>query len=1222
MIFSINSNITYSVYSISPQYAQCTTPHSANCIIFTIIQQNSMIFKTSILGISDAISQIQKISATEGLNGLFDANTVKQYTLAISGLNKQEAITLLQRQGLSKAQQAQILSSAGLLQTTKMLNASLVEEAVLNSKISGEKAEQVLTELGLIEAKTGNLIVTKECTVAEVAQALATKGIVGSDAEAILSQLGLATANTTATVSFAGLTTAIKANTIAMAKWLVTNPIGWCILAVGAIYGLIKAYDALTVSEEEMAKAHEESVQKAKDSVSEYEELKQELETIQQTYDDNEQKLKDLYKLRENQTITKAEQDYLEELEGQNEKLRQQIEYKQTLADIEAQEAEDDAVKALNEKTQDDLLTGRSTNGGATVEFDKITDAEKIKQNTATINALTADLTAYEKVIKGINLSQEEVDRYTQQLAGYQEQLNAIEGESDYANSQREFYQGKIDEIQRLLNGTLTYEEYEKAVSEATNSTQSLVKENNTLLEKVEPLNDAIKSTSGKNYELKKSNDEIIANAKDAAIGFSNYTDSLNKTSNALSDVQKSSDETDIQFSDIFALKDSEGKLNELGKINEEIDKFQSAYKGLKEAMDSYNETGTFTLDQVQEIISYGGDYLKYLMDENGNLQLNEEALNKVAIARINEMRAKALSNLMDNLDKITNEEQALSYLETQLLNTATAYDDLTANRIKAWSENALENGISQETINKVTKSFENQVSAINEMFNNISLDSIYKSSSSSAKSATKDAEQATKDYIDSYMDYMEKSLESGRIDYQTYSRDVAKFLKDMYDQGKIAAKDYHDYTKEMLEVQKSIYDKAISGIVYILDQEIDRLDKEKELIESNYQAKIDAIQSEIDALNEANEARQEQIDLEKAQYELEKAQNQRVNKVYNGEQFVYKADSSAIRDAEDEVAQRKNDIKISQLESQIKSLENAMESETKAIDDQIAKYEEYKEQIQDVADAYENAENVKYALAVTGLSSETEILQCRTDVLNTFKDNYIAIQQAIADAAWASANEQIKAAQEAEKAAQGNVGSSGKIGGTNTSVNKVEGIWDNSNSASSSIEDINSLNSYYQNAKKKQYSNSVKKKKYGTGTDNAEPGWHIVSENGKEIIRDNYGNAFVTNGETMYPFEGGEIVINASETEKILANMDNITPLQNYANPLSGLNFQPIDYSSMVMSNLNLPDFSKLAMNRGESTTISIGDIHLHEVQNVPDFAKALQKHLPNISVQYNGKH
>ena len=356
---------------------------------------------------------------------------------------------------------------------------------------------------------------------------------------------------------------------------------------------------------------------------------------------------------------------------------------------------------------------------------------------------------------------------------------------------------------------------------------------------------------------------------------------------NMYNEAKKNGDETDISFSDIFSLKDAENNLTDLGKINEEIDKFQSAYKGLKEAMDSYNETGTFTLDQVQEIISYGGDYLKYLMDENGNLQLNEEALNKVAIARINEMRAKALSNLMDNLDKITNEEQALSYLETQLLNTATAYDALTANRIKAWSENALENGISQETINKVTKSFKNQVSAINEMFNNISLDSIYKSSSSSASSATKDAEKATKDYIDSYMDYMEKSLESGRIDYQTYSRDVAKLLKDMYDQGKIAAKDYHDYTKEMLEVQKSAMDGVISAVTNRLDKEIDFYEDQIDVVEERYQTEIDYLDTVIEyyenqkkALQDTNDELDRQKALEEALYNFERAQNQKTQKV------------------------------------------------------------------------------------------------------------------------------------------------------------------------------------------------------------------------------------------------------------------------------------------------------------------------------------------------------
>ena len=512
--------------------------------------------------------------------------------------------------------------------------------------------------------------------------------------------------------------------------------------------------------------------------------------------------------------------------------------------------------------------------------------------------------------------------------------------------------------------------------------------------------------------------------------------------------VKSEGNKTDISFSDIFSLKDAKNNLTDLGKINEEIDKFQSAYKGLKEAMDSYNETGTFTLDQVQEIISYGGDYLKYLMDENGNLQLNEEALNKVAIARINEMRAKALSNLMDNLDKITNEEQALNYLETQLLNTATAYDDLTASRIKAWSEKALENGISQGTINKVTKSFENQVSAINEMFNNISLDSIYKSSSSSAKKATKDAEQATKDYIDSYMDYMEKSLESGRIDYQTYSRDVAKLLKDMYDQGKIAAKDYHDYTKEMLEVQKDIYDKALSAITGLLDDEIDKyeeciktvekqndaLEKQKTLMENAasavsdyYQKLVDGIEDTNDALDEQNEKLEGQLsdmddvisavvkyydslidadqkavdnlgernDLIKEQIEKYDSLISVADRLYEEEQENLKSEQDAIQDKID-LLQEENNQKDLQYrkEEALYELQHSQQQKTKKlyVGDKGYIYDTDKKAIRD---AQKNLHDIETEELVSSLEKEKEALQDSIDSLQEYRDALSEISDA-----------------------------------------------------------------------------------------------------------------------------------------------------------------------------------------------------------------------------------
>ena len=614
-------------------------------------------------------------------------------------------------------------------------------------------------------------------------------------------------------------------------------------------------------------------------------------------------------------------------------------------------------------------------------------------------------------------------------------------------------------------NGDITVEEYQQKLQDFLNSIENLppeTKKSILLLFGIQT-NDDGTTTSDVDTMVENVKKKLKGTEFDDKVGELNLGDlkiaadlevgddtikSWDDLIDRIEKVKSEGNKTDISFSDIFSLKDAENNLTDLGKINEEIDKFQSAYKGLKEAIDSYNETGTFTLDQVQEIISYGGDYLKYLMDENGNLQLNEEALNKVAIARINEMRAKALSNLMDNLDKITNEEQALSYLETQLLNTATAYDALTANRIKAWSENALENGISQETINKVTKSFKNQVSAINEMFNNISLDSIYKSSSSSAKKATEDAEKATKDYIDSYMDYMEKSLESGRINYQTYSRDVAKFLKDMYDQGKIAAKDYHDYTKEMLEVQKDIYDKALSAVTGLLDDEIDKyeeciktvekqndaLEEQKTLMENAasavsdyYQKLIDGIENTNDALDEQNEKLEEQLsDMDSAinavetyydtlvdadqktidnlnekndsiQLQIEKYDSliSVADRLYTEEQDNLKAQQDSIQEKID-LLQEENNQKDLQYrkEEALYELQRSQQQRTKKlyVGDNGYIYDTDKKAIRD---AQKNLQDIETEELVSSLEKEKEALQDSIDSLPEYRDALSEISDA-----------------------------------------------------------------------------------------------------------------------------------------------------------------------------------------------------------------------------------
>lgn len=210
-------------------------------------------------------------------------------------------------------------------------------------------------------------------------------------------------------------------------------------------------------------------------------------------------------------------------------------------------------------------------------------------------------------------------------------------------------------------------------------------------------------------------------------------------------------DASEHSLSDIFSLKDSSNNLTDLGKISEEIDNIQTAAKGLKEAMDAYNSTGVISIDQLQAILSYGDKYLKYITDENGNLVLNEEAIKNVAHARLEELRAKTLDNLYSNLENITNEKTAQAYLASQTLDTAESYEVLAKAKLDAWKVDALKNrdknGMSISTINKVYSNMLKQYTAINNLFDNTNLASIFDATTSSANKTETALDRITKKY-------------------------------------------------------------------------------------------------------------------------------------------------------------------------------------------------------------------------------------------------------------------------------------------------------------------------------------------------------------------------------------------------------------------------------------------------------------------------------------------
>ena len=933
--------------------------------------------------------------------------------------------------------------------------------------------------------------------------------------------------------------------------------------------------------------------------------------------------------------------------ENELKKLREEVgllEEKKKLLEAQEYEQQQETNRLISEKYNENFKTAIvATPDGSIIEKDALSYFEELYKQAEKYSLSKNPLTDEEKLnfesIKngaidlGLQLT-DLLEDFKPLTAEEEKQKEAMEAMLHYATEISNMYAGTSYEVgERLVEkfASGTDANSNKLISEWINS---LSDEDKRIMVKCELDDDSLDDL--KAY-LKEQKSDIESSSEPVIPSYDELSESAESATNSV----------DTLRSAILSVNDAFSEQAENGSIS--VDTMLSLVDaGYATALQFDEVTGACTinkeamLDLVQAKIQNQIEDLKILQTDiasklkDDGLIASESAKGFITLAKSKaavataeqldlvgdyndtEAQIKALENAMNNLDKISSG----SYSTKKSSSTTDAWKEAFQAEYDTLKHNLEMEYITEEQ-------YYNALNALNQKYfagKSEYLDEYRKYE----EEVYKGLKGIYKDYVESYLSYMKQSLESSRIDYKTYSSDVAKFLKDMYDQGKIAAKDYHDYTKEMLSVQKDAMDGVISAVVNRLDKEIDSYEDQIDEVEKRYQTEIDYIDTVIKyyedqkkALQDSNDELDRQKALEEALYNLKRAQNQRTKALYTADKGkIYTTDTSAIRDAEEEVRKSKLDIGIAKLDEAIEKLEqqqdalqDAMDREKEQLQEVIDRLENYKDQWNSVTKEYENAQNELLTQQILGANWETDIINGRVDVLNTFRNNYISIQQSIANAAWASANSQI-AALNAVKAAEAS--SEQTSGGTSTNVG-------NSNNTVDEIAPTTTTKKISSTKKNTVYGgnggNIKTMQRYGTGTDDAEQGVHMVGE-GTEIIRTNDGNAYVAEGEQLHYFEGGETVINASESAKILANMDNLIPLQEYVSPLSGMNIQPIDYSSMVMSNLNIPDFSKLAVNRGESTTISIGDIHLHEVQNVDTLAKQIVRDMGNKVRQETSKH
>ena len=1000
------------------------------------------------------------------------------------------------------------------------------------------------------------------------------------------------------------------------------------------------------------------------------------------------------------------------------------------------------------------VLTGDNTVEGAIENFNRLEQAlQALRDSEALTAEELSDNPLYQAIYARYSEMKESVEEYNSSIDNLNENLaqqtmlTALQG-SELPKTEEDFNTFR----QELIDTAVASKQFigdEKEITDAINNYLSTVPEFEGYYSiPLENELDKVDELLNQEDFSKTSFIQSISGVQELSAGFDKldkiYADVLNKEDFDWSTILNNDDFTETfgsmenvteEYKTVYDdfIRTVSNNSKDIDACQDSFDRLATAYIQNSGALNNLTEeTKQATITMLEEMgIENAEEVVTATLAQNKEELALQNTLLSNTTSDLSSVTAAEIQSLMDEgtISQDTAQKMAGYALEKQLcnvntINTAADCQNIirlaqvagagveALQKLEALKQRLSENPIMADSMRaNITNKIKEIVGEVNASMN-VTVDvpqAVYKGATATKKAqedATKSASDTAsdiKDQIEAYLKYLEKSLDAGKIDYQTYCNTVKNYLDDMHKSGKISAKDYFDYIEKALEKQKSVLDKVLSAVVKRFEKEmdciqekIDSIESENDLLNSNlsnmdsalnavdkvYDTEIDRIQAIIDGLKDANDERDRALALEKAKYQLEKAYNNRIIKQYiEGKGYVYSADFEAIRDAQKSYDDAELDLKTSELSKQVSELEkfkaqwdsvkdayqdnidsmnaialwgseyqklilnnnildvenfknqyvgiqqkiNSNEELIKSYEEKKNYYDKLKSEWSALSDEYENKQNEMLASQVLGANWENDVLNGRLSTLDGFRTQYISVQQALADAqwqsaneqikalqaladaAWASANEQINAAKEAQKAASGSTGSAGSVGsaynvsgmisaGAPTSViNKITGNKSNTSAAATADQRKNNSNIIMSNEQKKTIAASKKRanniRKYANGG--------VVKINPDDLLT----------GLAKQHGEDGFAMV--QDGERVLTPNQNAS-FEKFVDLITGMNITP----QMLM-----PDFMKAAQtvtnNNRPNYSVNMGDVVLNGVQNPDQLADAIIKYMPGTMKQ-----
>ena len=575
-------------------------------------------------------------------------------------------------------------------------------------------------------------------------------------------------------------------------------------------------------------------------------------------------------------------------------------------------------------------------------------------------------------------------------LAAYDKLNQAIEylnnNFEDADFSQDELWNGLVS-----MKGTLedNVNEYQAAL-DAMNQNDAIIKVGEALQKTTIDSKEAFEEFKDSLVEGKNYSDDYKQAILDVANGaFPEYADAADEAADANSNFGDSA--KDVNIDELWQ------------NVNSQIDSIQSAYNSLTSAIDEYNQYGALSMDTLQSLLTLDDQYLACLIDQNGQLSLNMQSFQSVANARLNDAKATAVQQAMEELNTIaqSNEISTAGGAAGALANKGAVIDTLAAQykNLGDWAGYAAKAEALADAYGKAAAvdadAADAVMSGLNAKFALIdsTMSQIQSSAAGAGKAlggygnaakgaggssggAAKQVDELT-DSLNKQKDAIEetkKALEEQQNQLKIYGQAAVDELEkriDALNDEKDAQDDAFDKEKERLKDEQELKDDAFDKEKKRIKAEKDLQDKlykkqkeelqnQKKLQDDIYQKQIDALKEKKEALQDANDEEDRAIELAKLQDQLEQARSQRTKRVYEHDTgFEWKVDESAVSDAQNALDDKQREWRradaISAIEDEIDAVEKLKDTYDDQIDSEIDGIDKakdaYDEKIEDMLD-------------------------------------------------------------------------------------------------------------------------------------------------------------------------------------------------------------------------------------------------------------------------------